>query len=565
MTLKDLRWKSGMTQKQAADFLGVSLRAYQTYEKSEDKAETEKYKSFCARLASIRREEQSSGFHVNVVLGDGLSAMTEHVKPWDKRTVYPSLKKYLDGDDSGRVCVLYGLRRTGKTTLLLQAIDDLPKEESVYIKIRVTDRMADLLQDLKRLQSLGYRYVFIDEVTLMEDFIDSASALSDIYAMMGMKIVLSGTDSLGFWISLSDELYDRAYLLHTTFIPYAEYARLLGKEDVDEYIRYGGTLRMGDNDFDDDDAQAPDASFRNDESTRRYIDTAICRNIQRSLECYKNGTHFMALQDLYRANELTGAINRVIERANHEFLLKVLTENFKSHDLGSAKQLLSKQQNFILETIDIDDVTRRLMRLLEIKNQEEQSVLLNEEHLRQIETYLKALGLVENCEVRYEMGKSRDYPIFTQPGMRYCQALALTHSLLKDEEFLSHTPAQQDVVIQKISEDVMGRMLEDIVLLETRKALSKQRYEVFKFIFTVGEYDMVVFDKESNDCSVFEVKHSGELSPAQKRHLQDPEKQGVIEARIAPIAHKIVLYRGEDKTDASGIEYKNVENYLKGL
>lgn len=67
------------------------------------------------------------------------------------------------------------------------------------------------------------RYVFIDEVTLMEDFIDSAALFSDVFATMGMKIVLSGTDSLGFWLAMDEELYDRAKSIHTTFIPYREY------------------------------------------------------------------------------------------------------------------------------------------------------------------------------------------------------------------------------------------------------------------------------------------------------------------------------------------------------
>ena len=45
----------------------------------------------------------------------------------------------------------------------------------------------------------GYKYVFIDEVTLIEDFIEGAALFSDIFAACGMKIVLSGTDSLGFF------------------------------------------------------------------------------------------------------------------------------------------------------------------------------------------------------------------------------------------------------------------------------------------------------------------------------------------------------------------------------
>ena len=37
--------------------------------------------------------------------------------------------------------------------------------------------MAMMNRDLKKLFNAGFRYVFIDEVTLMEDFIDSAAFL----------------------------------------------------------------------------------------------------------------------------------------------------------------------------------------------------------------------------------------------------------------------------------------------------------------------------------------------------------------------------------------------------
>lgn len=47
-----------------------------------------------------------------------------------------------------------------------------------------------------------------------------------------MKIVLSGTDSLGFWFTLHQELYDRAKAIHTTFIPYREHSRLLGIDSM---------------------------------------------------------------------------------------------------------------------------------------------------------------------------------------------------------------------------------------------------------------------------------------------------------------------------------------------
>lgn len=95
-------------------------------------------------------------------------------------------------------------------------------------------------------------------------------------------IVLSGTDSLGFTLAETAELHDRSVTIHTTFIPFREYSRLLGLHDIDEYIRYGGTFRAGETDFDDPELMDEGISFRDDETMRRYIDTAAARNIQHS-------------------------------------------------------------------------------------------------------------------------------------------------------------------------------------------------------------------------------------------------------------------------------------------
>ena len=308
-------------------------------------------------------------FETNVITGADLLALSENVRGWEKRDCYQQLVAYLHSRQSDRVCLLFGLRRTGKTTMLRQVVLDMDPEDAAktaYIKATVLDTMAALNRDMKRLRAAGFKYVLLDEVTLIPEFIDSAALFSDIYAAQGMKIVLSGTDSLGFWFALHQELYDRAKAIHTTFISYREHSRLLGIDSIDDYIRYGGTLRAGELNFDDAEVNAEDASFRDDESTRRYIDTAICKNIQHSLSCYEDGGHFRHLRTLYEAGELTGAINRIIEDMNHAFLVSVLTGDFISHDLRLTARNLRKERDAakrtdILDEIDTPAVTRRLM------------------------------------------------------------------------------------------------------------------------------------------------------------------------------------------------------------
>ena len=484
------------------------------------------------------------------------------------------LEDYLYSGESDRVCLVFGLRRTGKTTMLRQAIARMNKEDlsrTTYIKARRSDTMAMMNRDLKKLFDAGFRYVFIDEVTLMRDFIDSAALFSDVFAAMGMKIVLSGTDSLGFWLAMDQELYDRAKPIHTTFIPYREYSRLLGIDSIDEYIRYGGTLRAGELAFDDEDVNAQDASFRDDESTRRYIDTAICKNIQHSLACYEAGGHFRHLYALYEAGELTSAINRIIEDMNHRFLLSVLTDDFQSHDLRLTASNLRKERDpekrtEILDHIDTESVTQRLMELLDIRNKEEQSIGITDTHIREIKEYLSALELIVNCpiETADPGARSVEHILFTQPGMRYCQAQALVHSLMKDETFSVSSEFEKTQTAGRILEEVRGRMLEDIVLLETMKAADRG-HRVFKLQFAAGEFDMVIYHEKENCCEIFEIKHSDKQVPAQYRHLADQEKCDKTERRFGPIRGRYVLYRGEDAALENGVQYRNVERYLNDL
>lgn len=172
---------------------------------------------------------------MNVVYGNHLRSMIDSVANLQRRECHTGLMAYINGANTARVCTIYGLRRTGKTTLLGQAMLDLSVAEfqlAAYIKAQCNQTMRMLEADLENLYRLGYRYVFIDEVTLLEDFIDTASCLSDIYAAMGMKIILTGADSLGLWLAGREELYDRTYLIHTTWISFPEHARLIGANDI---------------------------------------------------------------------------------------------------------------------------------------------------------------------------------------------------------------------------------------------------------------------------------------------------------------------------------------------
>lgn len=510
------------------------------------------------------RSMDASMFTTNVRTGETLRSFAKSVRGYRRRECFQQLCDYVYGDPQDKVFILYGLRRTGKTTMIRQIFAEMRDTELVkaaFIQITAKDTLADVNRDLKILEAHGFRYVFLDEVTLMEDFIEGAALFSDVFAACGMKIVLSGTDSLGFLFTEDEQLYDRCVLLHTTFIPYREFETVLGIHGIDEYIRYGGTMSLGGIHYNEN------STFASKKKTDEYVDTAIARNIQHSLRCYQYEGHFRHLRDLYDKNELTSAINRVVEDINHRFTLEVLTQDWKSHDLGiSASNLRRDRENptDILDRIDLVAVTSSLRKLLEIRNKAEQTIELDDIHVAEIKEYLDLLDLTREIDVLHlpDVSTKSSRTVIAQPGLRYAQADELIRSLLLDETFSALSLAERTVVQERILTEIKGRMLEDIVLLETK--LVNPRKQVFVLQFPVGEFDMVVFDPEAGSCQIFEIKHSEEAVSQQYRHLVNEEKCAQTEHRYGSITGKFVLYRGKSRV-VDGIPYQNVEEYLRNL
>ena len=509
---------------------------------------------------SRKQREDETDYITVVRRGSSLRALTESVESFRKRECYTQLHDYVFGPKIEKVFVLYGLRRTGKTTMIrqiFQEMDDETLNQTAFIQVSRKNTLADVNKDLRKLEEQGCRYVFLDEVTLMEDFIDGAALFSDVFVASGMKIVLSGTDSLGFLFTEDEQLYDRCIMLHTTFIPYREFERVLGIHGIDEYIRYGGTMSMSGLNYNEA------STFASKESAKEYVDTAIASNIQHSLRCYQQSGHFRKLQELYEKNELTSAINRVVEDQTHRFTLEVLTRDFRSNDLALSARNLRRdreQPNDILDRVDTQSVTQRLMELLEIRNRVEQTVNLEAAHASEIREYLLLLDLMQNVDiVTMPGGEKLPRTVIAQPGLRYAQAKALIESLLLDPAFSDLSITERNSVQKRILSEIMGRMMEDAVLLETK--LAKPKKQVFVLQFAIGEFDMVVFDPATSSCEIYEIKHSTEVAPEQVRHLIDEEKCKATEHRFGTITGKYVIYRGLE-TDVNGVQYLNVEDFL---
>lgn len=549
------------TKEKYIDFDLVSIFQKQIEKRKELEKELKQIDQIIKSQQKTKIDE--SIFLTSVFINDKIKKFVEPVKEFKKRECYYTIKDYLYKINQEKILILYGLRRTGKTTLIKQIIlnmNSLDLSMTAYIKIKPNDTLYDLDKDLRILEKKGFKYLFIDEITLLEDFIEGAALLSDVYASCGMKIVLSGIDSLGFIFSKNNQLYDRCYLLHTTFIPYYEAKKVLGINDIDEYIEYGGTMTKSGTIYNDE-------IFFDNNNVNEYVDTAIAKNIQHSLKYYDEGKHFRHLIELYEKNELTSAINRIIEDINHRFTIDVLTNDFKSNDLRLSKRnlLTNKNESFNLdENLDSSAIEAEMKSLLDILNKYEQTINIEEAHIKEIKEYLLLLDLI------YEIDKL-SFPninipqkliVISQPGIRYVQAKNLVKLILRDEKFNKLMLNVKNYIISRIDSQIKGRMLEEIILLETK--IASPNKQVFKLQFDVEEFDMVIYDPKELECEIFEIKYSKVIVDNQYIHLIDEEKCKKTTDKFGNINKKTVLYRGQT-TNVNGIIYKNISEYLEEL
>ena len=270
---------------------------------------------------------------------------------------------------------------------------------------------------------------------------------------------------------------------------------------------------------------------------------------------------------IYENNELTNVINRVVENINHSFTRSVVEKTFMSHDISvTASNMLRDREKpiNIKEHMDLDAVTFGIMQMLDILNKEEQSIDIEDTHMVQIKEYLALLDLIMEIDLESlpEVNQKSKVTVITQPGMRYAQANAIVENLLLDAKFQELSIQERQRILDRLLNEIRGRMMEDIVLLETKIANPEKR--VFKLQFTVGEFDMVVFEPKTLTCQIYEVKYSKEQVPEQYRHITNEEKCAMTSHRYGDITGRYVIYRG-DNAKVDGVQYMNVEEYLKSF
>lgn len=182
-----------------------------------------------------------------------------------KRTLFPSIQKHLF---SSAITVLTGMRRTGKTTLVKQLLDDLPHQNYLYLDLQRPDyqdlfRYKNFDAILNAFQTLGLHaeqpmVVALDEIQLIPESVGAIKYLFDHY---GIKFILTGSSSFYLKNLFTESLAGRKKIFELTPLDFGEflsfhsmpsgkdnwhtdqfdtfaYERLTGF--YEEYIQFGG-------------------------------------------------------------------------------------------------------------------------------------------------------------------------------------------------------------------------------------------------------------------------------------------------------------------------------------
>lgn len=168
------------------------------------------------------------------------SRLVEYNYFWNKpltlnyfdRAIYKEIKNYVP---EKQIISLCGLRRVGKTTILMKIINDLllntdPKE-IVYFSFDDSNDIEplDILYSAKEITGKEPKYLIFDEVQKIKNWSDK---IKIIYDTKKVKIFVSGSESLFLVKGVRESLAGRHFEFEIKGLTFLEYLIFKGKEKL---------------------------------------------------------------------------------------------------------------------------------------------------------------------------------------------------------------------------------------------------------------------------------------------------------------------------------------------
>lgn len=416
-----------------------------------------------------------------------------------------------------KVMILHGIRRTGKTTSIIQTINILinsgiKSEDIIYITISGNNvRMEALVNFIEDSQA---KYIFIDEITRVDDFYSQASVLSDILAVF-KRIVITGTDSFVFPASLKTNLYGRADVIHSTLVPYKEYIDLFNVNPdnaLDEYKLNGGTLLK--------------SEFYNDDAVYKTLRAVVIQNIKNSIQ---------------RGTECDSTLSKLTDEQLMYLIFNYIFMATMPKDSSSVindRKALNQKITDTLAQISGSSSYINDYKTYNIPKGAAKAVL---EALYELDI----LGHIFNVTIESEDLKKQN----TIELIAMIQALA--------NETLSYNSQQGKSLGFSFENMIIAN-----VIMWSRHSKCNVGFAKYIENGTQHEIDLIVqrsisYEKH-NIC--IEIKHSNKVESSFAKHLTHPS----LEKAVGNVDKRIIVYRGNTIYNR-GIHYVNAHEFLMNL
>lgn len=429
-----------------------------------------------------------------------------------------------------KICIVHGIRRTGKTTSLMQTIrrlisDGVSANDIGYIDIG--DEVKDIKSFINKLKELRVKYLFIDEVTFIHGFDGESSYLANHLAKR-MRIVVTGTDSYVFPKAQMNALYDRAVTIHSTYIPYNEYSRLFSIDNPREYMTSGGIIVK-------DEFNGVVKSFET-------LKSVVMMNIKNTLR---------------RSNYSDDVLSSLSDEQIMYIIFNILHKTMSPKTIKKSKDL----QKVGVKLSDPRVVGKNLANFLEgasgISSDEWIGI---EKSIKDKLAYAKVLSALYDLDILdhiHNISNETDNVTLETTMETVCLIQGLIYSVIK--------ACHNEVSI--INGDAFENMIVSNVIMYYRRNLDANYdigYSRYKYNGTTREVDVILrytdLESEVYKYILIEAKHGNEFKTEMIKNLSDDSIKEAL-----PGEHtKIIVYNGET-TRYRDIQLVNAHDFLTDI
>ena len=460
------------------------------------------------------------------------------IQSFAERDFVLGIREYFK-NSTNRVYAVAGLRGTGKTTGILQAISSL--DNVLDVVYMIVDEMADVTcLDLKKylMQFSDKKYIIIDEVTRVRDLITKSGFLADELVGEGKRVVLCGTDSLALCDVNTAGLYHRVIVRNVTPILYSEAKRTMNQSLMD-YIQIGGLYKAD--------------RLEDVRGLIRYVDTAVVDNLMNTFVRNPTATSLLGLQGIMQKQNGKEKLRVAIFKMLYSIIYCILHDNVLNFDL-------------IVNLFDIKGTDKEVGFINAVVESElniSMNLVLSNVEMHSVLNALEQIGLV--VEIKNVITKEPKYYIINSSV-----ATQIMGSIVS---FIEHQGVTNKVKNANIA-GALGFIFESMIIMHTVVGARKYNLPVYYYRDEQNrEIDLIVY-KRNKAILCYEVKMTNDVDTAirKTRWLNDKAVQDrIIDSLVGDISvfgvnkedidvEKAIIYSGKNEVFE---QFRNIDDLLQ--